>query len=372
MFRGQRIRESTKLKNKELARILETARRNALAMGAGGVQAMPAPMFFREACDVYLLDREAHWSPKTRVIHHNSYEHLKPHFAKLLLQELKPKHISTYQRLRLQEGASPRSVNIEISLVRLVMRKHKMWLAVAEEVHMLKERRDVGRAISEDERHRILIAAKASSSRSLYPAILLSMHTGLRHSELRLLRWRQIDLVERILQVGKSKTAVGEGRIIPLSETATQCLLEWRSKFPDAQPQHAVFPRESYALIGKKGTFGGTVAPYQTFPDQPTGSWKTAWQRAKSIAKVECRWHDLRHSWASMISESQASDATIQALAGWMSPKMLERYSHIRNEAKRHAIASLDGFTKGYDQVKGTHKIHHSGGEEDRVKDVSD
>jgi integrase len=130
-----------------------------------------------------------------------------------------------------------------------------MWLAIAEEVDMLKERRDVGRAFSEDERHRILTAAKASSSRSLYPAILLSMHTGLRHSELRLLRWRQIDLVERIPQVGKSKTAAGEGRIIPLRETATQCLLEWRSKFPDAQPQHAVFPRESYALIGKKGTW---------------------------------------------------------------------------------------------------------------------
>jgi hypothetical protein len=33
-----------------------------------------------------------------------------------------------------------------------------------------------------------------------------------------------------------------------------------------------------------------------------------------------------------------------------MSPKMLERYSHIRNEAKRRAIASLDGLTKDYDQ----------------------
>jgi Phage integrase, N-terminal SAM-like domain len=107
MFRGQRTRESTKLRNKELARILETASHNALAMGASGVQAMPAPMFFREACDAYLLDREAHWSPKTRVIHANSYERLEPHFGKLLLQDLKPKHISTYQRLHLKEGASP-------------------------------------------------------------------------------------------------------------------------------------------------------------------------------------------------------------------------------------------------------------------------
>jgi len=33
---------------------------------------------------------------------------------------------------------------------------------------------------------------------------------------------------------------------------------------------------------------------------------------------------------------------TIQALAGWMSPKMIERYSHIRNLAKQNALAVLD------------------------------
>jgi hypothetical protein len=42
----------------------------------------------------------------------------------------------------------------------------------------------------------------------------------------------------------------------------------------DASPGHAVWPGESYGLIGKKGTFGGKVAPYKTFPDEPVGSWK--------------------------------------------------------------------------------------------------
>jgi hypothetical protein len=42
------------------------------------------------------------------------------------------------------------------------------------------------------------------------------------------------------------------------------------------------------------------------------------------------------------MAEGQASDATITALAGWMSKKMMERYSHTRNEAKRQAIAAWD------------------------------
>jgi len=57
---------------------------------------------------------------------------------------------------------------------------------------------------------------------------------------------------------------------------------------------------------------------------------------------VECRWHDLRHSAASRIAAGGATDQTLQALLGWMSPKMIERYSHVRAEAKRRAVAVFD------------------------------
>ena len=45
-----------------------------------------------------------------------------------------------------------------------------------------------------------------------------------------------------------------------------------------------MFPSESYGLMGKEGVFGGKVAPYQTFPDRPIGSWKSAWKSAKKAA----------------------------------------------------------------------------------------
>jgi hypothetical protein len=48
-----------------------------------------------------------------------------------------------------------------------------------------------------------------------------------------------------------------------------------------------------------------------------------------------------------------ASDQTIKPLAGWMSPKMLEIYSHSRNELKREAVTFLDqdGHKRGTKQV---------------------
>ena len=82
--------------------------------------------------------------------------------------------------------------------------------------------------------------------------------------------------------------------------------------------------------------------PYSVDPTKPIGSWKVSWTAARKAAGVECRWHDLRHSFVSRMAESQASDATIMSLAGHLSRKMMERYSHTRNEAKRQAIAVLD------------------------------
>jgi hypothetical protein len=58
---------------------------------------------------------------------------------------------------------------------------------------------------------------------------------------------------------------------------------------------------------------------------------------------LDYRWHDLRHSFVSRLAENpHVSEETIRALAGHVSRKMLERYSHIRTHAKRAAIASLE------------------------------
>jgi Phage integrase family len=176
----------------------------------------------------------------------------------------------------------------------LVLRKAKLWSNIEDDVVMLKERTDIGRELSDDEIHRLLTICKGSVSRGIYPADLTSIHTGLRSQELRLLRWHQVDLIEGIITVGKSKTAAGEGRLVYLSGLAVQTLQNWRSQFLDVQPSHAVFPSERYGLKGKKGSFGGQVVPSETFPARPIRSFAKAWKTAKKAAGVECRWHDLR------------------------------------------------------------------------------
>ncbi|MBL8294001.1 MAG: tyrosine-type recombinase/integrase [Bryobacterales bacterium] len=59
-------------------------------------------------------------------------------------------------------------------------------------------------------------------------------------------------------------------------------------------------------------------------------------------AKVECRWHDLRHTVCTKMAEAGVPESTMLAIMGHMSRAMLERYSHIRMHAKREAVEALN------------------------------
>src|SRR5271170_6056172 len=65
-----------------------------------------------------------------------------------------------------------------------------------------------------------------------------------------------------------------------------------------------------------------------------------------------------RHHAITELAESQASDATIMAIAGHISRQMLEHYSHVRLDLKRKALDGLatrkgnsEGKPTGYDTI---------------------
>jgi hypothetical protein len=84
-------------------------------------------------------------------------------------------------------------------------------------------------------------------------------------------------------------------------------------------------------------------------PAQPLSrwGWRTAWRKLAKDAGLEgLRPHDLRHHAITKLAESaEASEQTIKSIAGHLSREMLTHYSHIRQEAKRKAVAALDNVT---------------------------
>jgi hypothetical protein len=121
--------------------------------------------------------------------------------------------------------------------------------------------------------------------------------------------------------------------------------------FGPVEPSHFIF-----AAFVPKFTFSGKkVIGYNVTAFDPTThvkSWRSAWRTlTKKAGLPGFRFHDLRHCAITQLAEGGTSDSTIMAIAGHVSRRMLERYSHVRMEAKRNAMEALATSTKtaGYD-----------------------
>jgi integrase len=339
-FAGQVIRESSKSQSKTVAKDAERSRRRELEGSFNCISKPRTAQLCSTAADTWLSAKIAHLSPRSVIIERANLKHINPYFGKMLLCDIAADDIARYQALRLEQGAAPKTVNLEVGTLRAILRKNRLWASIQPDVRMLRAREDIGRAISRDEEAALLEACRASRSRSLYPAVLVALNTCMRYSELRLLRWEQIDLNACTLTVGHSKTESGTGRLLPLNDRAVAILGFWASLFPLREPSHFVFPAERYGASGD-----GVTVVYDSDPTRPIGRWKEAWESAKVRASVSCRFHDLRHTGCTRMLEAGVPFSVVATIMGW-SPsttvRMVRRYGHIGQTAQRQAVNALN------------------------------
>src|SRR5215469_18294599 len=120
------------------------------------------------------------------------------------------------------------TINRDLDVLRGVLKRAKRWYMMAEDIRPLPVRQNVGRALAHDEKLRLLkLAAIRPEWQNARLAALLALNTTMRASEIRGLRWRDVDLIDRTLIVsrGTTKTDAGE-RLIPLNSGAWAAILE--------------------------------------------------------------------------------------------------------------------------------------------------
>jgi integrase len=256
--------------------------------------------------------------------------HVERLLGNAILPDLTETKIRAYITTRLAEEAGNRTINMEVDcLARAVGRQ---WRELWPKMKRLEENHEAGRALSTEEENRLLEVAAANRSPLIVPFIRIALLTGMRSGEIRALRVGQLDWKARSLRVGRAKTRAGTGRDIPMNEDLAETLtgqVAWLKKRfeTDPQPDWHLFP------------FSNRVRPVD--PLRPATTIKTAWESVRTAAKVDCRFHDLRHTALTKMAEAGVPESTMLALAGHMSRAMMERYSHIRMAAKREAVESL-------------------------------
>jgi integrase len=335
IFAGKRVRESAKTASKTIAKECEKSYRRALERSLAGLPAERPADRIKSVDDVvkpYLDHYEINHREKSVAFAKGRLTHARRLLGGVLLPELTEGTIRSYIKARLKENASGRTINMEVGELSRAI--GKPWSVLWPRVRKLEERKDVGRALSSEEETKLLCASSDQSSpnrsRTIGTFVRVALFTGMRSGEILALTWAQVDFVQRVVTVGRAKTASGTGRQIPMNAELFNVLAahaDWfTNRFGETRPEYYLFP------YGK---------PTPNDPTRPITDITGAWDALRHRAGVRCRLHDLRHTAATKMAEAGVAESTMLAIMGHMSRAMLERYSHIRMAAKRGAVEAL-------------------------------
>src|SRR5262249_17525059 len=152
-----------------------------------------------------------------------------------------------YQSDRKDGGASGRTVNMEVGLLRRILKRNRQWVRLAEDVKMLNEDPKPARVLSHEEKARLLeVASSKPDWEVAYWAALLALNTTMRSCELKGLRWKDIDLFGKTLTIQRQSTKTDAGaRVIPLNRSAVWALAKLRDraeKLGSVESDRYVFP----------------------------------------------------------------------------------------------------------------------------------
>jgi len=246
------------------------------------------------------------------------------HFGKRP-DQLGPDQLRTYQAYLLcQRKLAVGTVVARVAALRFffvrVLKRHQF----REDLPYPKDRRRLPTVLSLEEVTRLINAAGNLQQR----AMLMTLYgTGMRRTELSLLKVRDVDSQRMMIRVERGKG--GAGRDIPLSPALLETLREyWRCK----KPRTYLFPSSE----GHRGK------------EQPTSD-RAVWYACKQAARhagltKRIGPHTLRHSFATHLLEAGTDLRTIQIILGHGDLETTAKYLHLSQRHLRAVTNPLESL----------------------------
>ena len=191
--------------------------------------------------------------------------------------------------------------------------------------------------------HRCRLGVRLRGDRGSFSGVLVAIFAGLRASELRGLRWDDVDFGDKVIHVsqradakntlGKLKSASGY-RSVPLSPEVLKALRTWKLQCP-AGDLGLVFPTrlgkvDSYLSIIEQGYLPIQIAA------------KVTVRRGKGLT-AKYGLHALRHACASLWIEEGLDPKRFQVLMGHPSIQVTyDTYGHLFKDADADARAAAN------------------------------
>ncbi len=284
---------------------------------------------------------------------------LEKFFGKLRLRDITPGHLRGYQIARLhnlvraagrelhpwKQRAGNSAINHELSLLGRMLRHCRLWARIKPYYFPLDipnwSPRDI--LSEEDEAEFFKTAADQPEAQLAYWIAAITNNTTAAGGELRGLRLKNIFLAlpGEISEIYIPEDAVkndSRPRKIALNDTARwaveQCYKR-ALKLGSCEPDHYLFPFRTKGNA-KVGTYDFT---------RPASRWfiRNSWNKLRAATGfMELKPHDLRHHCITRLLEKGVEPETVRAIAGHVTPKMMEYYAHHRKQVKYAAVMAIE------------------------------
>lgn len=327
IYQGKQVRRSTETDDRKLAQRIFDKIKGEIAEGKWFERLPGQDLTFKDMADKYLNEYSArNKSARSHTRDKSLIKHLLDHFETRPLLEIRAKEIAAYKETRRGQGASPRTVNYELTLMGHMFNiAAREWEWVRENparrVSKEKVRNTLERWLTIQEETRLL----AKSPPWLRDIVIFAVNTGFRESEILDLKWKQIDFDRATITISEQKN--GEIDTLPLCRTVLD-LLERKAKDPHGQ-NDLVFPSANGTRMIHRNLFR---------------AYKSALEKA---GLMHVRFHDLRHTFATRLVQSGVDLYTVQKLGRWKTVSMVMRYAHHYPESLRPGIEVMDRLKGG-------------------------
>lgn len=253
-------------------------------------------------------------------------KHLLPYFGRIPLTQITPQMLDSYKQKRIKEGASPNTVNHDLTnlshMLKLAIRWGYIDKNVASSVERMKVTKNPPRFLSQEE---IKMLTEAAKDTYIYPLIVAALHTGMRKGELFNLKWVDIDFEQRIVTIQSKSdwhTKNYKPRVIQLTPVLYEVLREHRKQ----RSEKGVSSEYVFTYRGKR----------------LRSNIKRSWSRVLEKASLEdVTLHTLRHTFASQLVMAGVSLREVQELMGHQSYETTLQYAHVAEDHSKKKVLQL-------------------------------
>ena len=298
--------------------------------------------------------------PSVRPLTHEQYrQHVKLYLGPLLgqhqLAKLAPQHVRGFLKQKLEDGLSPRTVQLSLVILRKALGQAVKDGLIARNVAKLVDgprvERFEGKTLIPEQARQFLDTAKGERLEALY-TVALSL--GLRMGEALGLRWQDVDLDRRTLTVNRILERIGRGQGSKLLLVEPKTSRSRRTvNLPDAAIRalrgHKVRQLEERLMAGSRWQDNGLVFPNTLGTPLEPHSLHDDFKRILVKAGLpDIRFHDLRHSAASLMLALGIPLRSIQDILGHSSIALTANlYAHVGEQLRREAADAMDGLLNG-------------------------